>query len=132
MKKFRKFCLIGGIGFIVDSLFFLLFRELTDNIMLARLVAFWFAASATWFGNRIYTYSHQHQQFTNIFAQWCRHLCTAHVSGCINLLVFWCTKDLTFVPIAFCLGILAGLFSNYFIASRYVFISSKTSSVNTD
>ena len=130
MEQFKKFCLIGGMGFIVDSLFFISLSELTDNIMVARLLSFWLAASATWFGNRIYTYGHQ--KFTNVIAQWCKHLLTAHISGCLNLLVFWYTKELTFIPIAFCLGILAGLFSNYFITSRYVFVSTKTSNVNTD
>lgn len=119
MEQFKKFCLIGGLGFVVDSLFFIFLSQLTDNIMLARLLSFWLAASTTWIGNRIYTFSHQ--QFTNFIVQWCKHLLTAHISGCINLLVFWCTKEVTFIPVAFCLGILAGLFSNYFIASRFVF-----------
>lgn len=120
MQQFKKFCFIGGIGFIVDSLFFIILSELTNNIMLARLFSFWLAASATWFGNRIYTYSHQ--QFTNFIVQWCKHLLTAHLSGGINLLVFWLTKDTISIPIAFCLGILAGLFSNYYFSSRFVFV----------
>lgn len=119
MQQFKKFCIIGGSGFIVDSLFFLLLSNITDNVMLARLLSFWLAASATWFGNRIYTFSHQ--QFTNVIAQWCKHLLTAHLSGGINLLVFWFTKDTFSIPIAFFLGILAGLFSNYYISSRFVF-----------
>ena len=130
MEQFKKFCLIGGLGFVVDSLFFILLSQLTDNIMLARLLSFWLAASTTWIGNRIYTFSHQ--QFTNVIVQWCKHLLTAHISGCINLLVFWYIKEMTHTPIAFCLGILAGLFSNYFIASRFVFVSTKTSNANTD
>ncbi len=130
MEQFKKFCLIGGLGFVVDSLFFIFLSQLTDNIMLARLLSFWLAASTTWIGNRIYTFSHQ--QFANVIAQWCKHLLTAHISGCINLLVFWYIKEITYIPIAFCLGILAGLFSNYFIASRFVFVSTKTSSANTD
>ncbi len=130
MQQFKKFCLIGGLGFVVDSLFFLILNEITDKIMLARLLSFWLAASATWFGNRIYTFNHQ--QFTNAFSQWCKHLLTAHLSGAINLLVFWFAKDIVSLPIAFCLGIFAGLFSNYFFSNRFVFISSPDSCASSD
>ena len=92
--------------------------------MLSRLISFWLAASATWFGNRVYTYSHQ--RFSNAIHQWCRHMLMVHLSGGINLLIFWGTKDITSIPIAFCLGILAGLFSNYFFANRFVFVSSSS------
>ncbi|MDP7592956.1 MAG: GtrA family protein [Litorilituus sp.] len=121
MQQFKKFCLIGGLGFIVDSLFFLFLTHIIDNIMLARLLAFWLAASVTWFGNRIYTYNNQ--KFINAISQWCKHMLTAHLSGGINLLMFWSTKEILTIPVAFCLGILVGLFSNYFFANRFVFIT---------
>jgi len=121
MQQFKKFCLIGGLGFMVDSLFFLFLAQLIDNIMLARLLSFWLAASVTWFGNRLYTYNHQ--EFTNAISQWCKHMLTAHLSGGINLLLFWITKEIITIPIAFCLGILFGLCSNYFFANRFVFIT---------
>ncbi len=121
MQQFKKFCLIGGLGFIVDSLCFLFFTALMSDIMLARLLSFWLAASATWFGNRIYTYSDQ--MFTSFFSQWLKHMMTAHLSGCLNLLVFWSTLALFSMPIAFCLGILAGLLSNYYIINRFVFVN---------
>lgn len=123
MQQFKKFCLIGGLGFVVDSIFFLLLNEVTNNIMLARLLSFWIAASVTWFGNRIYTY--KHQQFTDVLFQWYKHMLTAHFSGGINLIIFWGTKDHISVPVAFCLGIFAGLFSNYFFANRFVFVSNQ-------
>lgn len=121
MQQFKRFCLIGGLGFIVDSLFFLFFKNITDSIMLARLLSFWLAASATWFGNRIYTYNHQ--LFTDAISQWCKHMLTAHLSGGINLLIFWGIKEVVPIPVAFCLGVLVGLFSNYFFANRFVFVT---------
>jgi putative flippase GtrA len=119
MQKFKRFCLIGGLGFMVDSLSFLFLANIIDNLMLARLLSFWLAASVTWFGNRIYTY--HYQKFTNAISQWCKHMLTAHLSGGINLLIFWITKEIITIPVAFCLGILVGLFSNYFFANRFVF-----------
>jgi putative flippase GtrA len=119
MQQFKRFCLIGGLGFVVDSLFFMLFKSISDNIMLTRLLSFWLAASATWFGNRVYTY--HHQILSNAISQWYRHMLAVHLSGSINLLVFWSTKDVAAMPVAFCIGILAGLFSNYFFANRFVF-----------
>jgi putative flippase GtrA len=121
MQQFKKFCLIGGLGFIVDSLFFLFFKNISDSIMLARLLSFWLAASTTWFGNRIYTYNHK--VFTHAISQWCKHMLTAHLSGFINLLIFWSTKEIFSIPVAFCFGILVGLFSNYFFANRFVFVT---------
>jgi putative flippase GtrA len=119
MLQFKKFCLIGGLGFVVDSLCFIFLTKLTSNIMLARVLSFWLAASTTWFGNRIYTYAHQ--QFSGVITQWCKHLLTTHLSGVINLLIFWSIKDVVTMPVAFCLGILGGLFSNYFFANHFVF-----------
>jgi putative flippase GtrA len=121
MQQFKKFCLIGCLGFVVDGFSFLCLMKITDNIMLARLLSFWLAASTTWFGNRIYTYSHQ--QFTNFISQWCKHMLTAHLSGAINLLIFWIVKEIVSIPVAFFLGILAGLFCNYFLANRFVFVT---------
>lgn len=120
MEQFKKFCLIGGLGFVVDSLFFLFLNRITDNIMLSRLLSFWLAACTTWFGHRVYTYNHQ--KFTNIIAQWSKHMLTSHLSGSINLLLFWSTKEVFCTSLAFCFGILAGLFSNYFFSNRFVFL----------
>jgi putative flippase GtrA len=124
MQQFKKFCIVGGFGFVVDSLIFLLLTKITDNVMMARLLSFWFAASITWVGNRLYTY--KHQQFTNIFSQWCKHMLTAHLSGGLNLIVFWLAKDIWSIPFAFCLGIIFGVFSNYFLANRFVFVNSSS------
>jgi len=120
MNTFTRFCIVGGFGFVVDVLFFTIFNTFMDNIMLARLVAFWMAASATWFGNRIYTYNHQ--QFDGVFSQWVKYILSVHFSGGINLLIFWNLKEISAIPLAFSLGILAGLLSNYFFANRFVFI----------
>lgn len=119
MQQFRKFCLIGFLGFGVDSLFFLCFTEITQHIMLARLLSFWLAASATWLGHRFYTY--KNLIFTTIGAQWGKHMLTAHLSGGINLMVFWSIKAVVFLPIAFIVGILAGLLFNYFFTKNFVF-----------
>jgi putative flippase GtrA len=121
MQQFKKFCIIGGLGFVVDSLFFLLLNEVTGKVMLARLLSFWLAASTTWFGNRIYTFSQQ--QFTSAITQWCKHMLTAHVSGGINLIIFWSIKDVVSMPVAFCSGILAGLLCNYYFSKKVVFVS---------
>ncbi|WP_077287910.1 GtrA family protein [Cognaticolwellia aestuarii] len=122
MQVFKKFCFIGGIGFAIDSVVFSLLVMVTDNIILSRLVAFWLAASVTWLGNRLYTY--RHQQSNSILYQWYKHMLSAHFSGAINLLVFFGVKDYISLPIAFCLGIILGLFSNYFLANRFVFVSN--------
>lgn len=122
MQQFKRFCLVGGFGFIVDSLCFLFLTYIIENIMLARLISFWFAASATWLGNRFYTY--KQKRFSNAILQWCKHMLIVHLSGVINLLVFWSVKEICSISLAFCLGILAGLFSNYFFSKHFVFVSN--------
>ncbi len=121
MNKFKKFCIVGGVGFVVDSLLFLFLCEVTDHVMLSRLLSFWLAATVTWFGNRVYTY--RQQAFTGVISQWSKHMLSAHLSGGINLLVFWGTKDVVSMPFAFCIGVLAGLLTNYLFANRFVFVS---------
>lgn len=93
--------------------------------MLARLLSFWVAASATWVGNRIYTFNHQH--LTNMVIQWLKHMLTAHVAGSLNLMIFWSLKDTLPLPLAFCLGIIVSLFANYYFSKKLVFTHNSES-----
>ncbi len=53
-----RFALVGGVGFMVDTLIFsVLFHWFGLDLMLARGIAFLFAATTTWLGNRWLTFS---------------------------------------------------------------------------
>ncbi|ENE8728015.1 GtrA family protein [Vibrio alginolyticus] len=125
MRKLIKFALVGGVGFMVDTLIFsVLFHWFGLELMLARGIAFLFAATTTWLGNRWLTFSQAEK--TNPFAQWKKSMMSACISALPNFIVF---KGVTLalgtqglmVYLALSLGILAGMMSNYLFSVRWVF-----------
>ena len=119
MKQLFKYCGVGGFGFLVDALLFLVVALLIDPVIMARLLAFWGAATATWLGNRYFTFSKGSQ--SPRFKQWCKHMLTAHVSGAVNLLVFTLLISQIPIPFAFVIGVVSAMSLNFFLAKRYVF-----------
>ncbi|WP_413401649.1 GtrA family protein [Pseudoalteromonas sp. KJ71-7] len=128
MQQLKKFCFVGGAGFIVDSFIFFILVNHIDSIITARAIAFWLAASTTWLGNRVYTFNNQ--AYGSAVKQWSKHMFAAHLSGVINLIVFWIAKELFLIHFAFCLGIMAGLVSNYLLANRFVFTKNSNERKN--
>lgn len=121
VQIFLKFCSVGALAFIVDSLVFFFLLKLQEDIMIARILAFWCAATFTWLGNRLYTF--KNQGISPKFKQWCRHMLSAHLSGGINLGVFWITLHYAPIYAAFVIGTSVGIASNYFFSQKYVFIN---------
>lgn len=110
---------------MVDTLIFsVLFHWFGLELMLARGVAFLFAATTTWLGNRWLTFSQAEK--TNPFAQWQKFMVSACISALPNFIVF---KGVTLalgtqglmVYLALILGILAGMVSNYLLSAKWVF-----------
>lgn len=119
VRRFTRFCLVGGLGFFVDSVCFAVLIWNEQNITVARAISFWAAATTTWLGNHIFTYR-QHYR-TLRFYSWLRYFLYCHLSGALNLLVFWLLKDSVNVSLSFIIGIAAGLWSNYLLSTRLVF-----------
>lgn len=119
MYRFKKFCVVGGIGFVVDCVSFIALSMAIDNILFARIISFWIAASTTWLGNRTLTFA-SHNSDSTVF-QWAKHMASAHLSGMINILVFSYALIIVETPIAFCLGVSIGTVSNYFFSLYFVF-----------
>lgn len=110
---------------MVDTLIFsLLFHWFGLELMLARGIAFLFAATTTWLGNRWLTFYQVEK--TNPFAQWQKFMASAFISALPNFIVF---KGVTLalgtqgvmVYLALILGILAGMVSNYLLSAKWVF-----------
>lgn len=123
MLRFVKFCLVGVLGFIVDVLSFYFFIVFIDELLVARLFSFWLAAHVTWLGNLIFTF--RKQAAAALHDLWYKYMLAVHLSGSINLLVFYILQYKTAVLIAFCLGIVSGLLANYLLSMRFVFHSYK-------
>lgn len=119
MQTFLRFCAVGGAGFIVDSLAFINLNNLLDNVMLARVQAFWLAAIFTWLGQRLIIFKPPFN--TPWISQLSKHMLSVHVAGGLNLLIFACTMAYFSVAISFCIGNCAGLCLNYFCAQKFVF-----------
>lgn len=117
--KFLRFACVGGLGFVVDAGCFYLLLQISVPPMAARILSFWLAASATWLGNRYFTFAKRHPDAA--FNQWLKHMLSAHSSGVINLMAFYIISINYAVELAFLVGIALGTISNYWLSSRFVF-----------
>lgn len=137
-NKLVKFALVGGVGFVADTLVFAIsFKLLLMPILSARLVAFVCAATVTWLGNRLFTFCTSSQiepwSFWGTLKQWGKFMLSASISAIPNLLLFKAIIILFgsegFVPFAALVaGILVGMFSNFLLSSRWVFQPSQDKS----
>lgn len=124
MRQFGTFCVVGAFGFVADASLFWSFIQVTDSVIPSRVLAFWFASCITWLGNRLLTFRALKQ--SEPVTQLIRHLASVHLSGTINLIVFYSASHLIILPLAFCLGIAAGLAGNYMLSAYFVFPAPKT------
>lgn len=117
--KLIKFAVIGGLGFVFDGLFFYLLLQLSIAPMLARVMAFWLAATVTWLGNRHFTFACL--QPAGALKQWAKHMLSAHSSGVLNLCIFYLMQWHYAIEVSFVCGIVSGAVFNYWLSNRYVF-----------
>ncbi|MGR5124337.1 GtrA family protein [Vibrio harveyi] len=128
MSRLLTFAMVGGVGFIVDTLIFMvLFQWAGVELMIARGLAFCVAATTTWLGNRCLTFSESTKD--RAFNQWQKFMLSASISALPNFAVFKVTTLLlgtqgTTVYIALVMGILAGMMSNYLLSMHWVFQQS--------
>ncbi len=130
MLKYSKFAIVGGVGFIADaSVYGILsygFSVTGFEIdpLITRVVAFWFAASVTWLGNRYFTFSNiafSHRR-DEVLGQFMKHMTSAHFSGILNIASFYFLLAHTGEAYAFVIGVLVGTVTNYFLSSKMVFV----------
>jgi len=121
-----RFAVVGGIGFLVDTLAMIALLELIGlDLAPARVLAFLLAASSNWVLNRIYTFSDR-ALIGRKSIEWLRFVVSAVVSAIPNLGVFFVLMtllpaNLPWIVFAMCCGILAGYFSNYQLARLWVY-----------
>lgn len=124
-NQFRRFSIIGGFGFIIDSgILYSCISLLNMNIYSGRVVSYLFAASTTWFLNRLYTFSTQGR--TDWGRQWRLFLTLNAIGGFANygvyaILVSNLALFSTIPVMAVALGSFAGLAFNFFLSKTLVF-----------
>lgn len=123
-NRLLRFAVVGTVGFSVDAAVFSLCFYLGQyDPITSRAIAFFCAASATWYGNRRFTFADRDQQ---VWQQWAKFLSVAMVSAIPNFVVFKVVYLMLgasgFGPmLALGAGVLAGMTSNYTISRRWVF-----------
>ncbi|PWI34199.1 polysaccharide biosynthesis protein GtrA [Vibrio albus] len=124
-STFFRFAFVGGVGFLVDSAVFgLAWYLFSVPVHAARVISFVCAATATWWGNRIFTFDARER---NIFRQWASFFSSACVSAIPNFLVFSVVIYLfgrqDIMPfVALVCGTLTGMVSNYLLCKKWVFV----------
>lgn len=119
MQTLSKFAVVGIAGFVIDAAIFMLLIVLNSDPMMARVIAFWSAASFTWWGNRRFTFNRDVSQ--SPLKQWGSHMLVAHFAGGVNLVVFFVMNLWTPVFIAFPVGVGVATVINFTLVNRYVF-----------
>lgn len=128
--KLAKFALVGGIGFVVDSVTFsIIYQNYELELLTVRLIAFILAVLTTWLGNRLFTF--RDRTHIETITQMRRFFLSASLSALPNLLVFKVMSALLAetswgVYIAFVAGVGVGMVSNFLLSDRWVFKASGT------
>ncbi len=150
MREFLRFCLVGGVGFLVDSvvtnlLFFLFGDSSIDFVLIARLVGMFAALQSTYGLHRVFTFR---GQTAHSGRTWAKFMQLNALGAGINYVVFVITGALLtrwLVPIltasesfysplidarmvilmavetSLIAGTAAGLLFNYWANRRFVF-----------
>ncbi len=122
--RFIKFGLVGGSGFVIDTIVYFAAQGLGAHHSAARVISYWCAATNNWFLNRIFTFNDVSHEQT--FQQWLKYMAMCCVSfvlnwGCYYLL----TTNIPFFIenkyIAFLLGIALGMVANFTISHLVIF-----------
>jgi putative flippase GtrA len=124
-RQFMKFGSIGVVGFIVDSAFLYLgIHGLNLSRVAAGFFSFPFAVTATWIGNRLYTFSNAApvpaaKQLTKFVV-----VCAIGLffnRGTYSLLVSHVQVVYDYPVLGLVAGTGVGMFFNFFAAKKHVF-----------
>ncbi|HUO55765.1 MAG TPA: GtrA family protein [Rhodoblastus sp.] len=121
--RFLRFLATGGAGFLVDAGLFAGALRAGLAPPLARAIAFCCALSFTFLANRAFTFQSLDDK---IWRQFACYVLASSAGGAVNLGVFFLYLRASPIGaekpfIAFALGVLAGLFTNFLSYSKFVF-----------
>ena len=119
--KFVRFCLVGGIVFIIDYALFSVLFKLIDHAYVARWLSFCFAIYCNWVGNTYFTFASDARSTSNKSTQFSKFFVLSHGTGGLNLAVYstavFMGLELNF---SFVLGVIASLFVNFVFAKKII------------
>ena len=125
--QFIKFGIVGVFGFIVDSSALTIALKIFGlNPYAAAIVAFPCAATATWVGNRLFTFRDRRAAQGAMKAEWGRFMSVTLVGFLVNRgtyagLITLSPTIYTYPILGLVGGTLVGMFINFFLSRRFVF-----------
>lgn len=122
--QFVRFCLVGGLGFMLDAGVLMGLVSMGWHPLLARLLSFLVAATGTWLLNRSFTFSNAPRDGAG--RQWFHYLTVNGLGGGINYLcyalAYWLVDEVRQQPvIGVAIGSAVALLFNYFANKHLVF-----------
>ena len=125
LKQFVPFCVVGGIGFIVDAgILALMVHGFGVGPLVSRLVSFPCAMTTTWYLNRKVTFSSSAADRTS--REWVRYALVSITGNMVNFGIYVLCIGMfqvmyDFPEFALAIAAAVALFFNYIGASRFVF-----------
>lgn len=123
-REFRRFVVVGGLGFCVDGGLLTILMWYGWDVIPARCCSFLFAVSTTWLLNRLWTFSSG--ALVSIRREYAYYFGTQMLGAVINLTIFFILielypvfRDTPLIPLAF--GATVSLAFNYVVSKRIVF-----------
>jgi len=127
-SQFLRFCVVGTMGFIVDSaMLFFLHRWIGLDPYSARAISILTAMNCTWLGNRLITFrSHAATTRHEILFEWSRFVAANSFGAAVNygtyaLIVRFAPEPADSPYVALVCGVAVGLFVNFALSKRLVF-----------
>lgn len=125
VSRLLRFGIVGTLGFVVDSLVLVILLATTEfDPYIARLPAFFCAASFTWLVNRSWTFSDARREAP--VGQWGRYVTAMTIGAVVNygtyvVVITAFTMAMTWPVLGVAAGSLAGMVVNYMLARRFIF-----------
>jgi len=123
--QFLKFGLIGFGGFFVDlAMFHVALDVLGINHYLSALFSFPFAVTATWIGNRLFTFRGQNSGSIHVQLMRFAAVCAVGLilnRGMFSLLTYTVPLVYAYPVLGLLGGTAAGMFFNFFFSKKLVF-----------
>jgi len=120
-KQFLKFCIVGGLGTIVNlAVLYSLVEFVKLWYIFAAVIAFVIAATHNYVLNKIWTFEDRRTGKVFVVKQWIKFFTISVFSLCINLLVLWFLVEFVNLWYIFAqiIAIFVALFSN-FLGNKY-------------
>ncbi len=86
--QFFRFAVIGAVGFVVDVGVLYALRHAGLDLYSARLLSFTAAATATWLGNRGYTFAGGGKRVAALHREWLNYVMAMGIGGLTNYAVY--------------------------------------------